>query len=192
MELTCINCPLGCTINILKEGDRILVEGNSCPRGEKYARDELLQPKRMLTSTIYVNNGERVSCKSKEAVDKDRIFEVMDAIKKARVNKPVHIGDILIKDIAGTDIVATKNVEEKKDLIEGLFYSAIPLFFNSSSIRRLSMRLTDSWFLAAQSAIVCLLPFLTLTVSCSTFSDSHFFFARFNASELAAISFLYL
>mgnify|MGYP003516889311 FL=1 len=41
MELTCINCPLGCTINILKEGDRILVEGNSCPRGEKYARDEL-------------------------------------------------------------------------------------------------------------------------------------------------------
>ncbi|MCI7731602.1 MAG: DUF1667 domain-containing protein [Solobacterium sp.] len=111
MELTCINCPLGCTINILKEGDRILVEGNSCPRGEKYARDELLQPKRMLTSTIYVNNGERVSCKSKEAVDKDRIFEVMDAIKKARVNKPIHIGDILIKDIAGTDIVATKNVE---------------------------------------------------------------------------------
>ena len=53
MELTCINCPLGRTINILKEGDRILVEGNSCPRGEKYARDELLQPKRMLTSTIY-------------------------------------------------------------------------------------------------------------------------------------------
>ena len=116
MELTCINCPLGCTINILKEGDRILVEGNSCPRGEKYARDELLQPKRMITSTIYVNNGERVSCKSKEAVDKDRIFEVMDAIKKARVNKPIHIGDTIILPLvdvafAGTDIVATKNVE---------------------------------------------------------------------------------
>ena len=63
------------------------------------------------TAVQEARNTPGMSCKSKEAVDKDRIFEVMDAIKKARVNKPVHIGDTLIKDIAGTDIVATKNVE---------------------------------------------------------------------------------
>ncbi|MGN1406459.1 MAG: DUF1667 domain-containing protein [Erysipelotrichaceae bacterium] len=111
MELTCINCPIGCTITVEKKDDVLLISGNSCPRGEKYARDEVLHPKRMITSTIFVNNGERVSCKTRDAVDKDRIFEVMDAIKKARINKPVHIGDILIKDIAGTDVIATKNVE---------------------------------------------------------------------------------
>lgn len=111
MELICINCPIGCTITVEKKGNDLSISGNSCPRGEKYARDEVLHPKRMITSTIYVSNGERVSCKTREAVDKDRIFEVMDAIKKARINKPVHIGDVLIEDVAGTDIIATKNVE---------------------------------------------------------------------------------
>ena len=111
MELTCINCPLGCTINVQMKGDDVTVDGNSCPRGEKYARDEVFHPKRIITSTVYVNDGERVSCKTREAVDKNMIFEVMDAIKKTRVNKPVHIGDVLIENIAGTDIIATKNVD---------------------------------------------------------------------------------
>lgn len=111
MELTCINCPISCTINVRKKDNEIIISGNSCPRGENYARNELLHPKRMITSTIYVINGERVSCRTREAVDKDRIFEVMDAIKKARINKPVRIGDILIENVAGTDVIATKNVE---------------------------------------------------------------------------------
>lgn len=51
--LTCICCPIGCTIEAELEGNHVLsVRGNSCPRGEKYAKSELSNPVRTLTSTV--------------------------------------------------------------------------------------------------------------------------------------------
>lgn len=114
-ELTCINCPMGCRITVTMEGDDILsVEGNTCKRGFLYATNEVKSPVRTVTTTIKVTGGlsDRVSCKTKEAVPKDKIFEVMEAINKASCKAPVAIGDVLIEDCAGTGIpvVATKAV----------------------------------------------------------------------------------
>ena len=114
-ELTCINCPMGCRITVTMEGDDILsVEGNTCKRGFLYATIEVKSPVRTVTTTIKVTGGlsDRVSCKTKEAVPKDKIFEVMEAINKASCKAPVAIGDVLIEDCAGTGIpvVATKAV----------------------------------------------------------------------------------
>ncbi len=114
-ELTCINCPMGCRITVTMEGDDIIaVEGNTCKRGFVYACNEVKSPVRTVTTTIKVTGGvvDRVSCKTKEPVPKDKIFEVMDAINKASCKAPVAIGDVLIEDCAGTGIpvVATKAV----------------------------------------------------------------------------------
>ncbi len=114
-ELTCINCPMGCRITVTMEGDDLLsVEGNTCKRGFLYATNEVKSPVRTVTTTIKVTGGlsDRVSCKTKEAVPKDKIFEVMEAINKASCKAPVAIGDVLIEDCAGTGIpvVATKAV----------------------------------------------------------------------------------
>lgn len=112
-ELTCINCPMGCQLTINIDGDNIKVSGNTCPRGETYAKAEVTNPTRIVTSTILVNNGLRVSCKTESAIPKAKIFDVMEQIKKARCNAPVSIGDILIKDVAGTgvNVIATKNIK---------------------------------------------------------------------------------
>ena len=115
-ELTCINCPMGCRITVTMEGDDILsVEGNTCKRGFLYATNEVKSPVRTVTTTIKVTGGlsDRVSCKTKEAVPKDKIFEVMEAINKVSCKAPIAIGDVLIEDSAGTGIpvVATKAVE---------------------------------------------------------------------------------
>ena len=115
-ELTCIGCPMGCLVTVELDGDEIVsVSGHTCPRGESYARKEVISPTRIVTSTVKVEGGsrERVSCKTASDIPKDRIFDVMRAINAAAVTAPVHIGDVLIADAAGTgvDIVATSNAE---------------------------------------------------------------------------------
>ena len=114
-ELTCINCPMGCHIIVEMDGNEIIgVTGNTCKRGEIYARTEVIAPVRTVTTTIKVIGGtvDRVSCKTKEPVPKGKIFEVMNAINKTSCSAPVRTGDVLIEDCAGTGvtIVATKAV----------------------------------------------------------------------------------
>ncbi|MBR2549737.1 MAG: DUF1667 domain-containing protein [Clostridiales bacterium] len=114
-ELTCINCPMGCRITVVIDSGEIkAVSGNTCKRGEIYARSEVTAPVRTVTTTIRVIGGtvDRVSCKTKAPVPKDMIFEVMDEINRASCRAPVKTGDILIEDCAGTGVpvVATKAV----------------------------------------------------------------------------------
>lgn len=114
-DLTCIGCPLGCSIVVTMEnGEVTSVTGNTCPRGDAYARKEVTNPTRIVTSTVRVNGGSlpMVSCKTKEDIPKEKIFAVTEALKSVTLEAPVHIGDIVLKDVAGTgvDVVATKNV----------------------------------------------------------------------------------
>ena len=111
-EFTCIVCPRGCRLTV---DENLNVTGNSCPRGAQYAKDELTNPKRMITSFVRVKNREDtvVSVKTSTSIPKAMIFDVMNEINKVGVNAPTHIGDIVIKNVLGTgaDIVITKNIE---------------------------------------------------------------------------------
>lgn len=113
-EIICIGCPLGCVMKVSFDGNNISVSGNTCVRGEQYGKKELLNPRRIVTSTVKVNNGEisRVSVKTKTDIPKDKIFECMKEIHALKIAAPIKIGDIIISDCAGTGIpvIATKNV----------------------------------------------------------------------------------
>jgi len=113
-ELTCIVCPVGCVMHVTKDGDNIEVTGNSCKRGYTYAVDEMTNPKRMVTSSVAAGGGDipLVSVKTKEAVPKDKIDDILAEIKKIKVKSPVHIGDVIIQNVCstGVDIIATRNV----------------------------------------------------------------------------------
>ncbi len=116
-ELTCIGCPMGCAITVELDGDEIVsVTGYTCPRGNDYARKEVTNPTRIVTSSVPVEGGDMamVSVKTKNDIPKGKIFEVMDEIRKTKVAAPIHIGDVVIPDCAGTgvDIIATRNVEK--------------------------------------------------------------------------------
>ena len=115
-NLTCIGCPLGCQITVeLKNGEVISVTGNTCKRGDDYARKEVTSPTRIVTSTVKVSGGNAptVSVKTKSDIPKDKIFDCVRALKEVEVQAPVAIGDIVLADVVGTgvDIVATKGVE---------------------------------------------------------------------------------
>ena len=115
--LTCIGCPLGCAIHVqLEDGEIKDVSGYTCPRGKEYAIKEVTNPTRIVTSTMCVIDGERnlVSVKTKTDISKELIFACMEEINKTKVKAPIEIGDILIKNVIGTevDVVATKRVDK--------------------------------------------------------------------------------
>ena len=114
-ELTCINCPLGCSLTVTLEGDKVTdVKGNTCPRGEAYAKKEVTNPTRIVTSTVRVTGGtkEMINVKTEHDIPKGLIFDVTSALKGIEINAPVNIGDVVLKDICGTgvNIVAAGNV----------------------------------------------------------------------------------
>lgn len=117
-ELTCIGCPLGCTITVTMNGDTITaVSGNTCPRGDAYARKEVTNPTRIVTSTVRVKNGvfPMVNVKTAADIPKEKIFDCVEVLKNITVDAPVKIGDVILSDAAGTgvDIVAARNVAAK-------------------------------------------------------------------------------
>lgn len=114
-NLTCIRCPLGCQITVtLENGEVTDVTGNTCPRGDEYARKEVLNPTRVVTSIVRVEGGVLpvLSVKTKDDIPKGKIFDVLEEIKPIIIKAPVKIGDVVLADAAGTgvDIVASKNI----------------------------------------------------------------------------------
>ena len=114
-NITCIVCPIGCKILVKTDGAQFeIVGGNKCKRGIEYARCEALDPRRMLTTSVLVNDGEwpLVSVKSSKPVPKEKLFSVLKEIGGKSVKAPVKSGQTIIKNAANTDIdiVATKTV----------------------------------------------------------------------------------
>lgn len=119
-ELICINCPIGCDLKVYGDNkDNIRVEGNKCPRGEIYGKDEVLNPRRMVTSSVPIRKDEKtgiyemVSVKTESAVPKELIFQVLSEIKRIKLTVPVEVGDVILRNVLGTgiDIVATAKKE---------------------------------------------------------------------------------
>lgn len=113
-ELTCIACPLGCQITVEYEGTTAYsITGNTCKRGEAYARSEITNPTRSIHSTVKLIGGKHpvVPVKTSVAIPKGKIFDVMKEINAIEAVAPVHIGDVLIANVldTGADIVATNN-----------------------------------------------------------------------------------
>ncbi len=115
VNLICIGCPLGCPLTVEMEGGEVkTVSGNTCPRGDAYARKELTNPTRIVTSTVRVAGGRlaMVSVKTASDIPKGKIFDCVKALKDVEVKAPVKIGDVIVENVAGTgvNIIATKNV----------------------------------------------------------------------------------
>ena len=115
-ELICVSCPIGCaiTVELDDNGEVLSVTGNTCKRGDSYARQECTHPERMLTSTVKVECGRLpvVPVKSSLPVPKEMLFDCMKEINKITVKAPVHIGDVVLSNIldTGVDIVTTNEV----------------------------------------------------------------------------------
>lgn len=111
-ELVCIGCPMGCALQVeLKNGTVFRVSGNTCKRGDIYARKEVTNPTRIVTTTVRVEGGGVLPVKTKEDIPKGKIMDCVNELKKVEVQPPIQIGQVILEDTAGTgiDVIATKS-----------------------------------------------------------------------------------
>ncbi len=115
-ELICITCPLGCRLSVERAKDGALtVSGNRCPRGARYAEEELLSPKRVVTATCRAVPPDRcrVPVRTLSAFPKEKVDELIRLLYGLEVKLPVSRGDVLVPDALGTGIpvIATRTLD---------------------------------------------------------------------------------
>ena len=112
--LTCIGCPMGCQLTAeLQNGAVVSVSGNTCKRGEDYARKECVAPMRTVTGTVRLIDGRILPVRTAADVPKENVFDVAAAFNAVHPAAPLIIGDVVIADVCGTgvDVVVTKSVK---------------------------------------------------------------------------------
>ena len=109
MDTTCIMCPMGCALRVEEKEGKVVVTGNTCPRGEKYGAAEYSHPERVVTTLLKTDRGGVVSVKTDRPIPKDKIEDFLAWAATFRVQGPVFTGDVLAQDPAGcgASVVAT-------------------------------------------------------------------------------------
>jgi len=113
--IRCIVCPTGCEIKVIQDKNKqITFEGYTCKRGLEYAEQEYYEPKRILTTTIRVENGflPLVPVRTDKPILRDKINEAIKIIAEKKVKAPIKMGQILINNVLNTDA----NVIASRDL----------------------------------------------------------------------------
>lgn len=122
LQFNCTTCPSECllTVEVERNADGAVVEvrsvtGNSCPRGDKFAHQELICPMRVLTTTIAVSGGDEalLPVRTAEAIPLALHAQAMNLIRGLVVNAPIRIGDVVLEDLLGTsiDLVASMDID---------------------------------------------------------------------------------
>lgn len=118
-EMICISCPMGCHLQVELSGDGVLtVEGNKCPRGEEYGREEILAPRRVVTATVALRDGVvgRVPVKTDAPLLKEHIQELLGSIYTMELAAPVKMGEVLREDLFGTGVrlVTCRSIDKRR------------------------------------------------------------------------------
>jgi len=117
VDLTCICCPHGCALKVVKEGDKVVsVTGNSCSRGAAFGEQEVIDPRRVFSTTVPIEGAicGKIPVKLTQQFPKTRLIEAAFEIQKLRLKAPVKVGQVLIKDLLGEkgcDVVACRTLD---------------------------------------------------------------------------------
>jgi CxxC motif-containing protein len=118
-EMTCIVCPNGCqlAVTVSTEGQPE-VRGALCKKGEEYARAELLNPVRTLTTTVRVSGGELplVSVRTARPVPKAVMREAAKVLSHVEVAAPIALHQMVVRNLLGTgiEVLATREIRSRK------------------------------------------------------------------------------
>lgn len=123
LQFNCTTCPSECllTVGVERDADGHVaavrsVTGNSCPRGDKFARQELTCPMRVLTTTVAVSGGDEalLPVRTAEAIPLELHAQAMALIRGLVVNAPIRMGDVILPNLLDTTInlVASMDVNQ--------------------------------------------------------------------------------
>ncbi len=112
LKFNCTTCPSECllTVEVERDADGVAevrsVAGNSCPRGDTFAHQELTCPMRVLTTTVAVSGGDEalLPVRTSEAIPLALHPQAMALIRGLVVNAPIRMGDVVLEDLLDTSI----------------------------------------------------------------------------------------
>ena len=122
LQFNCTTCPFECllTVEVERDADGAVVEmrsvaGNSCPRGDKFAHQELTCPMRVLTTTVAVSGGDEalLPVRTAEAIPLELHAQAMDLIRGLIVDAPIRMGDVVLDDLldTGINLIASMDID---------------------------------------------------------------------------------
>ena len=122
LKFNCTTCPSECllTVEVKRDANGAMAEvcsvtGNNCPRGDKFAHQELTCPMRVLTTTVTVSGGDEalLPVRTAEAIPLALHAQAMDLIRGLVVNTPIRMGDVVLENLLGTniDLVASMDID---------------------------------------------------------------------------------
>jgi CxxC motif-containing protein len=114
-HFVCVVCPIGCEIDVVHDGGKIIsMEGNKCEKSEEFVRQELIEPMRILTTTVRIQGARWVviPVRSDKAVPKRLFPRIMKQLTRIRLQAPVSILDVVASDVldTGANIIATRTM----------------------------------------------------------------------------------
>lgn len=115
-KITCIECPQGCQLEVdIENGYVVKVTGQKCKKGEAYAKQEIENPMRVLTSVVLTQGLEikMVPVKTSQPIPKAKLLPAIEAVKKIRLKYPVKVGDTVEKNLLelGVDLISTRDAK---------------------------------------------------------------------------------
>ena len=115
-KMTCIVCPTGCQLEIGTGADgAVQISGSQCRRGEEYGRNEILNPVRVLTTTVKIIGGSLplLPVRTTRAIPKGYLDKAMVALADVEVKAPVSTGDVIAANLldTGIDVIASRDMD---------------------------------------------------------------------------------
>lgn len=114
-KIICVTCPKGCTLEVNQEGETVIEVIGGCKRGQEYARQELVDPRRKVASTVQIKNAIHplLPVYTSAAFPKARIPELLNLLRRIEISAPVHADQVIVKDALGTgiDILSSRKMQ---------------------------------------------------------------------------------
>ena len=105
--LLCIGCPTGCNGKVfLEDGAVVGMEGYTCAVGEAYVAEEVVAPKRTVTTTVRVHDGalSLLPVVSDRPVPKESIFDTLALLREVAVKAPIEADSVVVADALGLGV----------------------------------------------------------------------------------------
>ena len=114
-HFVCVVCPIGCEIDVVHDGSKIIsMAGNKCEKSEQFVSQELIEPMRILTTTVRIDGSRRpvIPVRTDKSVPKRLFHRIMRQLRDVELQAPVNILDVVVRDVlhTGANVVATKTV----------------------------------------------------------------------------------
>jgi CxxC motif-containing protein len=114
-HFVCVICPIGCEIDVIHDGDKIVsMEGNKCEKAQEFVRQELIEPMRILTTTVRLGGARLpvIPVRTDKPVPKRLFPRILRQLKGIELQAPVNMLDVVVENVAGTggNVIATRTV----------------------------------------------------------------------------------